>query len=167
MERRNHYVWPPISTSWPHYTLTDNTDKIQFLNILCSHYSMTKHTNHRQITPFPIFITIICTSRIYFSSFTARPVKTKQKNRLQNIDCKDPVNVLCLEYVPMLRWNETNVLNILSFLQFSECCSCPNSSGPHQPQDSFPLLGNYLGRSVCNCVSSCIFSHFPWGPTTI
>lgn len=26
---------------------------------------------------FPIFITIICTSRIYFSSFTAKPTKTK------------------------------------------------------------------------------------------
>lgn len=49
------------------------------------HHGMTQWTQkHRQNNCFPIFITIICTSWIYFSSFTARPVKEKD-NRLGNV----------------------------------------------------------------------------------
>lgn len=73
-----------------------NTTMMQFsFSIHPGHYVWIRAWKYSGQTPqtnnsvFQFFITILCTSRIYFSSFTARPVKTKK--RLENLHCHENI----------------------------------------------------------------------------
>lgn len=125
MERCQNTTYDHSCFNKPSTHHTQDTDNTSWCNsvFLIHHVGITawecSRQDHREITVFQFFITI-CTSRIYLSSFTARPAKTKrqqvrkyktsqQQRQRHSISASDILEPFSLVNIPLnASWVHTN-----------------------------------------------------------